>query len=133
MFLRENSILRLFQTWGTMYGRGYWDENECKKINGAVCCITGELLGGGLCDQWVCNGIFITYGTEKFSDRSRAGSWKYSRSYITAVCCSGGGPRKTGNFTTDDCRDGNCHNPAADSDAVYVQNDTGNRAVIFDC
>ena len=52
---------------------------------------------------------------------------------ILAVCCSGGGPRKTGNFTTDDCRDGNCHNPAADSDAVYVQNGTGNRAVIFDC
>lgn len=25
------------------------------------------------------------------------------------------------------------HNPAADSDAVYVQNGTGNRAVIFDC
>ena len=90
-------------------------------------------MGGGLCDQWVCNGIFITYRTEKFSDRSRAGSWKYSGSYITAVCCSGGGPCKTGNFTTDDCRDGNCHNPAADSDAVYVKNGTGNRAVIFDC
>lgn len=28
--------------------------------------------------------------------------------------------------------DGNCHNPAADSDAVYVKNGTGNRAVIFD-
>ena len=26
-----------------------------------------------------------------------------------------------------------CHNPAADSDAVYVKNGTGNRAVIFDC
>lgn len=58
-----------------------------------MCCITGELLGGGLCDQWVCNGIFITYRTEKFSDRSRAGSWKYSGSYITAVCCSGGRDR----------------------------------------
>ena len=96
-----------------------------------MCCITGELLGGGLCDQWVCNGIFITYRIEKFSDRSRAGSWKYSGSYITAVCCSGGGPCKTGNFTTNDCRDGNCHNPAADSDAVYVKNGTGNRAVIL--
>ena len=98
-----------------------------------MCCITGELLGGGLCDQWVCNGIFITYRAEKFSDRSCAGSWKYSGSYITAVCCSGGGPCNTGNFTTDDCRDGHCHNPAADSDAVYVKNGTGNRAVIFDC
>ena len=90
-------------------------------------------MGGGLCNQWVCNGIFITYRVEKFSDRSRAGSWKYSGSYITAVCCSGGGPCKTGNFTTNDRRDGNRHNPVADSDAVYVQSGTGNRAVIFVC
>lgn len=73
-----------------------------KKLTAQCAVLQGSYWVAGLCDQWVCNGIFITYRVEKFSDRSRAGSWKYSGSYITAVCCSGGGPCKTGNFTTDE-------------------------------